>query len=311
MEYKEEFSEITENEEVAEANENEAVIETNEAVADTADNAETVDSQTQESTDAAQQAEYTPEFSELEATEEPVVVKKKKFPVQMTIIIAACVVVVALLGLFALKIFVPTIDGTWKYETEDGFAFYYTFDQSPKGDECEMTIGTIHFPGTFEVVEGEDTDNVNIFVYAGYIYGNYTYEITGNPLLKNRVLTLSNADGTVITMNEAKEPKDKEYIIPDENFEEVEALTGEWEFYYPEYDQSIYLTLNDDGTMIYDQFGMQELHCVYTATDSTINLSFFETELIAQEEEYYFDGDQLIFLGLNWTRVTDSTPDQA
>ncbi len=99
--------------------------------------------------------------------------------------------------------------------------------------------------------------------------------------------------------------------MPDENFKEVEELTGEWEFYYPEYDMSVKLTLNDDGTMIYDQFGMQELHCVYTATDSTINLSFFETELISQEEGYYFDNDQLIFLGLNWTKAGTSTADEA
>ncbi len=260
-------------------------------------------------------AEYTPEFAELEPAigveEFDSKPKKKKFPLQVPIIISACIVAVALVGCILFSLFVPTVEGTWLYQTEDGFSFYYTFDESPKGTECEMVVGTIHFPGTYTLSEADSAKTMNISVYAGYIYGNYTYEVQGNRLFGHRVLNLVGEDGTTITLDQAKKPKDSDYIEPDKDFKEVEAITGEWEFFYEEYNASLKLTINDDGTLIYDQFGYQELHCVYSADDSKVNLSFFETELIEQEEEYYFDGDQLIFLGLNWTRVGESTPDQA
>ncbi len=264
-------------------------------------------------------SEYEPQFGDIkEAVEETVQdventqTPKKKFPIYIPVIIAACIVVLALVGYFAVNLFVPTIEGTWKYVSEeDNLEFFYTFDETAEGTVCEMSIGSIHFPGIYELSEAEEAKTVSISVYAGYIYGNYTYQVEGNKLFGERVLTLTGDDGSTMTLTQAKQPKDTDYIVPDENFKEVEALTGEWEYYYPEYDAAMKLTINDDGTMIYDQFGYQELHCVYTADDSVIKLSFFETEIIAQEEEYYFDNDQLIFLGLNWTRVGDSTPDQA
>lgn len=257
--------------------------------------------------------EYTPQFADVNVAEEtPVVAKpKKKFPIYIPIIIAACLVLVSLVSFFAISIFTPTIEGTWLYASEEGYDFYYTFDKKGTETDCTMNIGTSYFPGTYEVTDTEDGKSVSVNVSAGYVYGVYDFEITGNKLARNRVLTLTAEDGSVIELKQTKKTKDSDFIMPDENFKEVEALTGEWEFYYPEYDMSVKLTLNDDGTMVYDQFGMQELHCVYTATDSTINLSFFETELISQEEGYYFDGDQLIFLGLNWTKAGTSTADEA
>ena len=286
MEYKEEFSEVTQNEEVVEN----TAEETAEEVAENTEYA-TLDTS----------AFDTPE------QEEPVV-KKKKSLIYLPIIIAACLVFGAIVAFLAISIFTPTVEGTWIYEAEDGNTFYYTFDK----DKCDMNIGTIHFPGTYTLDVTDEAKTMNIEIYAGYLSGACEYEITGNRLAKNRVMTLTNVDGATFTLTQTKAQKDSDYIMPDENFEEVEALTGEWEFEYPEYNSSLKLTLNDDGTMIYDQFGYQELHCVYTATDSKINLSFFETELITQEEEYYFDGDQLIFLGLNWTKVgAESTADEA
>lgn len=257
--------------------------------------------------------EYTPQFGDVTSVEEtPVAPKaKKKFPIYIPIIIAACLVLAALVSFFAISAFTPTIEGTWLYESEEGYSFYYTFDKKGADTNCTMNIGTSYFPGTYEITNTEEGKTVSVNVNAGYVYGIYDFAISGNKIARNRVLTLTSEDGTVLELKQTKKTKDSDFIMPDENFEEVEELTGEWEFYYPEYDMSIKLTLNDDGTMIYDQFGMQQLHCVYTATDSTINLSFFETELISQEEGYYFDNDQLIFLGMNWTKAGTSTADEA
>lgn len=310
MEYKEEFVELTEVEETAE--------NTEEKVEDTAaeqteeKSEEPAAEQTEETVDNSE--EYAPQFEEIENIEEEPAVQvkeKKKFPIYVPIIIAACVLVGAIVAFFAVSIFVPTIEGTWIYEAEDGNSFYYTFDEKADENICEMSIGTIYFPGTYALETAEDKNTVLINLYAGYVYGSYTYDIEGVALFGNRVLTLTGEDGKTITFTQAKKPSDKEYIKPDKDFKEVEALTGEWECEYPEYNSSFKLTINDDGTLVYDQFGLQEIHCVYTATDSIINLSFYETEVISQEEGYYFNDDQLVFLGLNWTRVDKSTADEA
>lgn len=257
--------------------------------------------------------EYEPQFSdvlpEVEAVEEPKA--KKKFPLQVPVIIAACILVVAIIGFLAVSIFTPTVEGTWLYESEDGFKFYYTFDETSDSNECVMSLGTVYFPGFYETSVSEDAKSVSVSVYAGYVNGNYTYDIDGVRLFGNRVLTLTGEDGTVLTLTQQKKPKDSDYIKPDKNFEPVEELVGEWEFLYEEFGESYKLTINDDGTMVFDQFGLQEIHFTYTADDSKINLSFFETESINQEEEYYFKDNQLIFLGLNWSRAGESTADQA
>ncbi len=252
---------------------------------------------------------YASQFGELGIQEEtPVAVKKKQFPIYVPVIVAACILIGSIVTFLLINIFTPTIEGTWIYKAEDGNSFYYTF----KNDECDMSIGTIHFPGTYSTVAAEEGRTANIELYAGYIAGAYDFEVSGNKLSRDRVLKLTGEDGTELTLTESKAVKDSDYIMPDENFKPVEELTGEWEFEYAEYGSSLKLTLNEDGTMVYDQFGYQKFNCVYTATENTINFSFFETELISQEEEYDFnDKGELIFLGLNWTRVDDTaTADQ-
>lgn len=285
MEYKEEFSEL------------------NELVNDTEETVEVVE--TQDVNEAVTGEETLVE----EPTEE--VKTKKKFPLQTPIIIAVCILLAAVVVFFGISIFTPTVEGTWLYESEEGYSFYYNFNE--KGDEkkCMMNIGTIYFPGTYDVSVGDESSTVTVSTSAGYVNGSYTYSITGNRLFGNRVLTLTSEDGTTLTLNQAKKTKDSDFVKPAEDFKPVEKIVGEWEFVYEEYGVSYKLTINDDGTLVYDQFGMQEIHCAYTADDKTINLSFFETELITQEEEYYFDGDQLIFLGINWSKVGSSTADQA
>ena len=287
MEYKAEFSEL------------------NELADDTASAEETAENTVEtETVDETAALEY-------EVTEETAVKAKKKFPLMTPIIIGICVLLAAVIAYFAISIFTPTVEGTWVYESEDGYTFYYTFEEKSGEKKCVMNIGTIYFPGTYDLAIGEEASTVTVSASAGYVNGNYTYTIDGNKLLKNRVLTLTGEDGTAITLNQAKKTKDSDFVKPAEDFKPVESLVGEWEFVYEEYGVSYKLNINEDGTLVYDQFGMQEIHCAYTADDKTINLSFFETELITQEEEYYFDGDQLIFLGINWSKVSDSTADQA
>ncbi|MBQ2971818.1 MAG: hypothetical protein IJE16_04655 [Ruminococcus sp.] len=286
MEYKEEYKELFE-------------------AADTEETTETL-----EETEIAEATEVA---EDTVTTEETVVepVSKKKFPLQTPIIIAACILVAAIIGFFAINLFTPTVEGSWKYESEEGYTFYYTFDEKADTKECVMSFGTVYFPGFYEETVGEESNTVSVSLYTGYINGNYTYSIEGNKLFKNRVMTLTAEDGTVITLTQAKEPKDKDYIQPDENFTPVEELIGEWEFVYEEYGVSYKLSINDDGTMSFNQFDLQEIHFVYTADESVINLSYCQDEVTTQEEEYYFEGDQLIFMGLNWSRVGESTADQA
>lgn len=284
---------------------------TEEIAEETVETAEAVEEATEEITEESV-ADVTEDADESLAEELMKEAKpKKKFPIQIPIIIAACILAVALIGYFAISLFTPTVEGTWLYESEEGYQFYYTLDETKDGNICDMSIGTVHFPGAYDTTVGEATNSITVSVYAGYIYGDYTYTLTGSKISGDRVLTLTSADGTTYTLTQTKKPKDSDYIVPDEDFVADEALVGEWEYVYEEYGASLNLKINDDGTLIYNQFGYQELHCTYTADGSTLALSFYETEVIAQEEEYYFDGDQLIFLGVNWTKVGESTADQA
>ncbi len=293
MEYKEEFAELTQ---ATDTVETEETLEEVKAV-DEADAVETNELQLSE------------DESAVEETLEPQ--SKKKFPLQTPIIIAACILVAAIIGFFAVNLFTPTVEGSWKYESEEGYTFYYTFDEKADAKECVMSFGTVYFPGFYDVSVGEEANIVAVSMYTGYVNGNYTYTIEGNKLFGNRVMTLTAEDGSTITLTQAKQPKDKDYIQPEKNFKPVEELVGEWEFVYEEYGVSYKLTINDDGTMVFDQFGLQEIHFVYTVDESVINLSYYQTETTTQEEEYYFEGDQLIFMGLNWSRVGESTADQA
>ncbi len=322
MGYNEELNELEQTQEAMdtantpEENVAEAVetVETAQDVVETAEETaeDTAEVIVEDAVEEAQEAiEETSEAVDAIDEAELVAVPKKKFPLQLPIIIAACIVVVALLGYFAISLFMPTVEGTWLYESEEGYSFYYDLDDTKDGKVCDMSIGTVHFPGTYETVVGEATNSISISVYAGYIYGDYTYTLTGSKLAGNRVLTLTAADGTTYTLTQTKAPKDSDYITPDENFKPDGAIVGEWVYEYEEYGASLNLKINDDGTLIYNQFDYQELHCTYTADGSTLALSFFETEVIAQEEEYYFDGDQLIFLGVNWTRVDKASAVQA
>ncbi|MBQ8538683.1 MAG: hypothetical protein IJ433_03430, partial [Ruminococcus sp.] len=100
MEYKEEFSEL------------------NELANDTETTAETAQE--------AVETEVTQEevVVEYEAVEEVTVKAKKKFPLQVPIIIGICILLVAVVAYFAISIFTPTVEGTWLYESEDGYSFY-------------------------------------------------------------------------------------------------------------------------------------------------------------------------------------------
>ena len=98
MEYKEEFSELTQNEEVVENTVEEAV---EEAVEEVVEN----------TADATLETENV-------VTEEQVepVVKKKKNPIYLPIIIAACLVFGAIVAFLAISIFTPTVEGTWLWK---------------------------------------------------------------------------------------------------------------------------------------------------------------------------------------------------
>ncbi len=136
---------------------------------------------------------YTPQFADVNVAEEtPVVAKpKKKFPIYIPIIIAACLVLAALVSFFAINAFTPTVEGTWLYASEEGYDFYYTFDKKGTETNCTMNIGTSYFPGTYEVTNTEDGKTVSVNVSAGYVYGVYDFEISGNKLAGNRVPTLT------------------------------------------------------------------------------------------------------------------------
>ncbi|MBR2714904.1 MAG: hypothetical protein IKB73_01700 [Ruminococcus sp.] len=271
-------------------------------------------------TDNIESDEYVSQFGDLttdtENDEVVAVKKKKKSPLYTSIIIAIVVLFVAVLGYVAVEMFVPTIEGTWLYEAEDGTKMYYTFNDSAESNKLTISMGTVYSICDYEIATGEDdAQQVTLITDAGYSNQTYTYSISGNKLFRNRVLTLIAVDSTTgqetkVELPQANKPKVSDYIQPDENFKEVEALTGEWVYKFEDMGVNLTLTFNDDGTMVLNQFGYQEMHCTYTADDSKISFSFVNTDVVSEELEYSFKDGQLIFMNYNWVRAEDATPDE-
>lgn len=265
--------------------------------------------------------------------------KSKKNKLYKAVVIALCVVLAAVVALGALYLFTPTVEGTWVYAVDDGVGgtidFYFDFGSEfktvkesafitdePTGDEheCTASAGTFYFPGIYQLstttttdVDGNAVDAkvVSITNYGAPLYGDYTYTVSGNRLFGKRVLTLTSSDGTSYTLNQAKKPKDSEYISVDKDFTVNKDIIGEWEYEYVGYGLKNTLDFKKDGTVVYNVYGTQEIHCTYTVDEENITLVYFNTELQTQAIPYSIEDNGLVFMDVLWSRPSEATADQA
>lgn len=225
---------------------------------------------------------------------------KKNSVLQVPVIIACCIVVLALVGFLAYMAFFlkEPENVTWSNEIDDT-TYYYEFksDGTFKG-----YLGSIEVSGSFQKANGEDGKTISVDKTFGNFYQNMpgTYSITGSRLFGNQELTCSYSDEYEFTLTQSK--REKNLLDLPEDFTPDEELIGSWIFKYMGYD--IYkVTFNKNGSMVLDfvQDGVT-YNGIYTLEDSKINFTYYVTESTAVPIDYTVDGDNMTFMGYNFVR---------
>ena len=233
--------------------------------------------------------------------------KKKKSPVQKTIIIAAIILVVAVIGYFVFyAFFAHSIVGDWSYTGSDEFEYHYSFDKSGK---VTMTLGTIEFAGEYSTTKTDEGMNTTINLYYGEIGGDLSYTVSGSKILGNQVLTLKGGE-TDKVLTQTGKLNFKEILPVPEDHKVDESLIGEWEYTFEDYQVTYKFIFNNDGTMQINQNDSVIYNCVYSAESGKITCKFVTTEETEQEIEYSCDGTTLNIMGLTCSRAGQSTVNQ-
>jgi len=248
---------------------------------------------------------------------------KKKPLLQKPVIIALCLVVVALLGYFTyVAFFLREPEGvTWATEI-DGLTYYLDFNND---NTFTAHIGSIDVEGTYSkakdqpkpnytgatVDESETVDTITLDYQIAYFYPTYAaeYKITGSRILGNQVFHGSYGEGYDFTLEQAKWQKPELEVSSD--FQPDEQLVGTWIFTYE--DQDIYkMTINSDGTMSIKKFQEGSTYNgTYTVSDGQINFTFYASENTVVPLDYSLDGDILSCMSVNFVREgSGATPDQ-
>ena len=287
------------------------------AVTEAADESETdentVDAESKpvnENTDAFDDSEETlPENIESDIEQIENEDKKKRFPLQKPIIIAACILLAALLGYFLFVGFIlKSPEGvTWSQEL-DGATYYFEFKDN---SAFKAYVGSIEIDSTYQK---ENTDKENTLTVGTNICNFYagspaTYTISGSRILGNQVLNYSYGEGNDFALNQASR-KETVLELP-KDFTADEDLLGTWVFQYFGYD--IYkVTFNDNGS-IKLQFLQDGItyNGTYTVEGDNINFTYYVSDSVATQLPYTVDGDKLNFLGASFIREgSDATPDE-
>lgn len=244
---------------------------------------------------------------ELEELEEA---KKKRFPLQVPIIIAACILVAALLGYFVFTGFIlKEPEGvTWSTEL-DGATYYFDFNND---GTFKAYVGSVEIDSTFQKSKSSDGNTLTVGTNVCNFYSGTpaTYTISGSRILGNQTLDYSYGEGYDFSLNQASR-KETNLDLP-KDFTPDEDLLGTWVFQYYGYD--IYkATFNDDGSMKlqFIQDGIT-YNGTYTIEDDNINFTYYVSDSVAAPLQYSVDGDTLNFLGAAFVREgSEATPDQA
>lgn len=257
-------------------------------------------------------AENAVDSIETEASvEEPAEKKKKKFPIQIPVIIAACIVIIALLGYFVVTgFFLREPEGvTWSQELE-GATYYFEFCNN---NVFKAYVGSVEIESTYQKEKAETGNTLTIGTNVCNFYSGYpaTYEITGSRILGNQTMSYSYGEGADYTLVQASR-KTADLKLP-ENFEADPDLLGTWVFQYFGYD--VYrVTFNDNGSLKLEflQDGITYNGTYTLEDDGVMNFTYYVSDNVATQLDYSVNGDTLNFLGATFVREgSNATVDQA
>ena len=235
--------------------------------------------------------------------------QKKRFPLQIPVIVAACILVVALLGYFLFTGFIlKEPEGvTWSTEV-DGATYYFEFKNN---NVFKAYVGSVEIDSTYQKTKSDSGNTLTVGTNVGNFYSGSpaTYTITGSRILGNQVMEYSYGEGYDFSVKQASRkevnldlPKD---FVPDND------IIGTWVFQYYGYD--IYkVTFNDNGSMKLQmiQDGIT-YNGTYTIDGDNINFTYYVSDSVAAPLQYSVNGDTLTFLGATFVREgSEATVDQ-
>ncbi len=275
------------------------------------DNTDNAYSTETDSADTTGYADNNPE-SNVKAT--PV---KSKRLIQFPLIIAACILAVAMLAFGIWKVFFDTsIEGTWVMENSSNTAtpdqtdnkldsnLYVKFS-SKIVDEENGYKEISAYQGTQERYElyitDENEDGTKSLQSSMGLAGEY--QVTGN-WITGRTLTITAAsyDGTEVqqVFRSASLPKVELPPVSDE-FKVNEDVIGEWN----ESEFQITYTFREDGTFTCNQYGSSIVNGTYVVyeEEGKITLKYIGQEIKTFDITYSRDGDKLIIDDLGYTKV--------
>lgn len=237
--------------------------------------------------------------TDITAVEEEKPVKKKS-TLQKPIIIACCIVLVAILGFLGYMAFFlkEPENVTWSNDVND-VTYYYEF----KSDGTFTGyLGSIEMNGSFQKTNDENGKTITLDKSFGSFYqgASATYSIKGSRLFGNQEMSCSYSDEYEFTLKQSK--REKKLLDLPEDFTADESLVGSWIFKYMNYD--IYkVTFNKDGSMVLEflQDGVK-YNGIYTIDGSTINFTYYVTDSTVVPIDYAVDGDYLTFMGYQFVR---------
>ena len=232
-------------------------------------------------------------------SEETKKVKKKPF-LQLPVIIACGIVLLAVIGFLAYMAFFlkEPENVTWS-NTVDDTTYYYEF--KPDGTFSGY-LGSIEVTGSFQKANGESGKTITVDKTFGSFYQSMpaSYSVSGSRLFGNQEMTCSYSEDYDFTLTQSK--REKKLLDLPADFTPDEELIGTWIFKYMSYD--IYkVTFNKDGSMVLEfvQDGVK-YNGIYTLEDSKINFTYYVTDSTVVPIDYAVDGDTLTFMGYAFVR---------
>jgi hypothetical protein len=246
-------------------------------------------------------------LKDLEQTE-----KKSKVKLQTPIIIAACVLVVAVLAFFCFKLFFSnSVVGTWVVksdatsdeatEEDDSSVIYYTFNSD---NTASLTIGTMQVKGEwwYSDESGATTDQPsdNIYISISYFFnGIFQYDLNGNSIT-GRELTLTSSEGTAYDFVYKEIPEST--LKPADDFKADEDLIGKWN----NASSNITYEFNKDGTCHINQMDTLFIDGVYSVNEEgKVDITYLAQDEANTSIEYSISGSTVTISGMEYEKVTE------
>lgn len=267
--------------------------------------------------DTVEETEYPQENTEEittdneETTSEQVVIAKKKFPIQVPIIISFFIVLALALGFLVFKCFFNTsVCGSWSFDnasTSDEAQTLESFLIFEPDGVAAITQGSMKMTGVYKVEQNEGVNTLTLDI--PYVASTtYNYTITGNEFT-GRELTISIPEYSESTQTLISRKYTAPKLEVSKDFKPNEKITGKWKDdleFNETFEYNYIYEFREDGTVLINQADQLFVEGVYTYDEDTITVSYYTGELTEMVLTYEFADDILVINSqIGYSRVTE------